>query len=51
MLVQEAENFVVIRRDGRRQPLKITQDLGPGLQIAAGDLADHEWVHQYLAIQ
>jgi hypothetical protein len=51
MLVQEAENFVVIGSDRRRQPFKVTQDVGPGSQIAAGDLAEDERVHQDLAIQ
>ncbi len=39
VLVQKVEDFMMIRRDRRRQPLQVAEDLGPGLQITAGDLA------------
>ncbi len=50
VLFQEAHNLIVVRCDRRRHPLKIAEDLGPGFEIAAGDFADHERMHQYLPI-
>ena len=51
VLLQEAKNLVVIGRGGRRQALKIVQNLGPRSEIAAGDLSDDERVNQNMSIQ
>jgi hypothetical protein len=50
MLVQEAENFFVVRPNRGRQPLQIAENLWPGSKIATGNLADHERVHQNVAV-
>jgi hypothetical protein len=51
VLVKKAKDFMMIRRDRRRQPFKVSEDLGPGSQIAASDLAKDKRMHQYLAVQ
>jgi hypothetical protein len=43
---QEAEGLLVVRFNRRRHPLEIVEDLRPGSEIAASDLADHEGMHQ-----
>jgi hypothetical protein len=40
----------VVRGNRRRQALKVAQDLRPGSKIAARDFADHERVHQDIAV-
>jgi hypothetical protein len=50
MLLDEAQDFVIFRRYGRRQLYEVAQYTGPMLKIAAGDFAEHEGVHQNLLV-
>ena len=50
VLLQETENFFVVRCNRGRQPLQIAENVGPGSKIAASNFADHERMHQYLPI-
>jgi hypothetical protein len=50
VLVQEAENFFVVRWNRGRQPLQIAEHLWPGPKIPTGNFADHEWVHEYVPV-
>src|ERR1700722_14340043 len=50
VLLQEAENLFVVGGDRERQPVKIAQNLGSGSKVATRNLADHEWMHQYVPV-